>query len=495
MRVSRPSMTLAFTLRYQFTGFRGSQMRLLQSSACVRNMKNQPEIGWLRRLLEDNIKPQKLYAWTPKHLLGHQIEPLSGTCVHATTEFSRGNDEDEHRRIYILGVGNIGRLYAMCLSKIPNGPPITLVVQRRKLLENWAANPGIELERQGQVHRSTDFDIEWWSEEAPPGNPAAAEVAGGRSIGNLIVATKAADAMPTVDRVRRYLGGASTVAFTQNGMCRLWPPHGAAYVRARFPDGDGDGDGAGAGRPGWVACVTTHGVKSVGQFQSIHASPADALVGPVMPGDGGEERMGYLMRQIADAPDLDARQVSREGLWVAQLEKLVVNAIINPLTAVLRCKNGEIFVARDDALPAVIDKLLREASDTLGALILDPRNDEVLLSEAVSQGAVSEGLEVVESLKASREQLLERFSFPQLRKMVLDVGAKVGENTSSMLQDVRGGKWTEIHDLNGWLVDTAKLLDKGLRLPTHEKLISLVRSNVKLKRDELCANILGEDHC
>ncbi|KAJ8124850.1 hypothetical protein O1611_g8790 [Lasiodiplodia mahajangana] len=303
-----------------------------------------------------------------------------------------------------------------------------------------------------------------------------------------VIATKASDAVPQVDRLRRYLSSSSTVAFAQNGMCKLWPPLGHAYVRARFPDG---------ASPNWIACVTTHGVTSQGPFKSTHASPADALVGPVMPSSAsrvGEEQMGYLMRQIADAPDLDARQVSRKELWIAQLEKLVVNATINPLTAVLRCKNGELLVSRDDALPAVIDKLLSEASEALSALILDPKSDGILLSGAIRQGATSETSDM-ESLKAGHRQLLERFSFPRLRKMVLDVGAKVSANTSSMLQDVRAGKPTEIDDFNGWLVDTAMLLNKGLLLPTHEKLIALVKSQTALTRVELCTKLLGESHC
>ncbi|KAI0104153.1 ketoisovalerate reductase [Nemania sp. FL0031] len=488
MRVAGLSMTPVSILRHQFTRIGGTHIRCLQSSSARMqdSEKSKPQeitAGWLRRLLEDNAKPPKLYAWTPENLAAGG--GTSSESVHRGKGIGSRDKDDERRRIYILGVGNIGRLYAMCLSKIVNAPPITLVVHRKELLEHWAANPGIELTRYDKVHKSDAFDIEWWTEAAPDGgrDVDVAEVAAGRSIGNLIIATKASDAVPQVDRIRRYLGSSSTVAFAQNGMCKLWPPLGDAYVRARFPEG---------ASPNWIACVTTHGVTSQGPFRSTHASPANALVGPVMSGSAGcgsEEQMGYLIRQIADAPDLDAKQVSRKELWVAQLEKLVVNATINPLTAVLRCKNGELLENRDDSLPTVIDKLLSEASEALNALVLDSKSDEILLSEAIGQGATSE-VEKVESLKTGRDQLLERFSFPRLRKMVLDVGEKVRENTSSMLQDVLAGKPTEIDDFNGWLVDSAMLLNKGPRLPTHEKLIALVNSQTPLTRAELCAKVL-----
>ncbi|KAI1189637.1 ketoisovalerate reductase [Nemania serpens] len=473
MRVTKLSIQSTSTLWCQFTRIHGTHTRFLHSSSQMQKSERPPAVPaeWLRRIIEDDSKPPKLYAWTPENLLAEGGPP---TARSTTTGWS---DRDD--RIYILGVGNIGRLYAMCLRNIANCPPITLVVHRKALLEHWAAEPGIVLRRHGKVHTNTRFDIEWWT-ETPPREGRVAEVAAGRTIGNLIVATKATDALPQVDRIRRYLGRDSTVAFAQNGMCKLWPPLGDAYVRARFPDGAG---------PDWVACVTTHGVTSQGPFRSTHAAPADALVGPVM--SGGAETTGNLMRLIADAPDLNARQVSRKELWVAQLEKLVVNAVINPLTAVLRCKNGEIFVARDDALPTVIDELLSEASETLRALISDSKSDEILLSPPVSQGAGPETSEV-ESLRADREQLSERFSFSRLRSTVLDVGAKVGANTSSMLQDVSAGKQTEIDDFNGWLVDTARLLDKGLQLPTHEKLIALVKSQAMLTRPEICARLLGD---
>ncbi|KAI0550279.1 ketoisovalerate reductase [Xylaria curta] len=488
MRVAGLSVTPVSALRHHFRGVRGTRLRLLHSPTQMQNPGNVREIPaeWLRRIIEDDTRPPKLYAWTPQNLSaggGAELESVEGTRAGSGTH---GRGDSDRRRVFVLGIGNIGILYAMCLSKIAdNPPPITLVVHRKELLERWVAEPGIELIRHGQAHRNARFDIEWWTDTAP-GRGHTTEVAAGRSIGNLIVATKASDALPQVDRIRRYLDENSTVAFAQNGMCKLWPPVGDTYVRARFSDRTS---------PNWIACVTTHGVTSQGPFKSIHAAPANALVGPVMSNgvDRIDEQTGYLMRQIASAPGLDARVITRKELWIAQLEKLVVNAIINPLTAVLRCQNGEIFVPRDDGLPTIIDKLLSEASKTLDALIRNPASDGILSSGSLNQEATSDN-PVIESQGASREQLLERFSFPRLRTMVLDVGAKVSTNTSSMLQDVRAGKPTEIDDFNGWLIDTAKLLDKGLRLSTHERLIALVKAQAVLTRGGLCAKLLAENH-
>ncbi|KAI1310946.1 ketoisovalerate reductase [Xylaria venustula] len=487
MRATRLSTTLASTIGYPFIGAHRVSSRFLHSTARMRGVGSPREIPaeWLRRIIEDDAQPPKLYAWTPENLSPRG--ELESESVHGSKpgiNGSRSSDENESRRVYILGVGNIGRLYAMCLSELTSRPPITLVVHRKELLERWISEPGIELTRYGHVHKSAAFDIEWWTDVAPACGGRTAEVAGGGRIANLIIATKASDAIVQVDKVRRYLSSKSTVAFAQNGMCKLWPPLGDAYVRARFPDGT---------QPSFVACVTTHGVTSQGPFKSTHASPANALVGPVMANsaDGMDgEQMRYLMRLVADAPDLDAREVSRKELWVAQLEKLVVNAIINPLTAILRCKNGELFVTRNDAMPAVIDKLLSEASEILCALISDSTTDEILVSGSVDYSVDYSENSAAECLLANRRQLLERFVFARLRAMVLGVGAKVSANTSSMLQDVQADKLTEIDDFNGWLVETARLLGKEVHLPTHEKLIKLVKDKATLTRAELCATLL-----
>ncbi|KAI0145784.1 6-phosphogluconate dehydrogenase C-terminal domain-like protein [Hypoxylon sp. NC0597] len=429
---------------------------------------------WLQRVLEDRTEPPSLYAWTPENL------PKDASRVDISSSVRNSlKGDDEHRRIYVLGVGNIGRLYASFLAKSDPRPPITLVVHRRDLLELWRAQPGIELVRNGKPERNADFDIEWWTETKPP-QGSLREPANGAGIRNLIVATKAADALPQVDRLRGYLGSESTVAFTQNGMCKLWPPLGEAYVSARFPGGAG---------PKWLACVTTHGVTSLGPFRSVHASPANVLIGTVMGGDG-DARSGsgsdYLAERIVGAPGLAARRVATRELWVAQLEKLVLNAVINPLTAVLRCKNGEIFAERNDGLADVMDVLLEEASRTLRALVRHPSSDAMLGDGSVASKPTTE-----ESLRGVREELIERFSFERLKAMVYGVGAKVAENTSSMLQDVRAGKKTEIEDFNGWLVETARYLGDEHGLPAHEKLISLVVEGETLTRSELSKHFLG----
>ncbi|KAL7789787.1 ketopantoate reductase PanE/ApbA C terminal domain-containing protein [Trichoderma ceciliae] len=429
--------------------------------------------SWLKSLLDDTSPAPKLYAWSPANI-------DSSDSNNVQSDHSSSDDLD--RRIFILGIGNLGRLYASCLSMHSPRLPITLVVHRKDLLSQWVQSPGLEITRLGQLYRGKDeFQVEWWTEEAPSHGPVR-EVAQGNKIRNLIVATKAAAAMPETDKLRRYLDGSSSVAFLQNGMSKMWPPHGQEYICQRYLDNNG---------PNILACVTNHGVLSQGPFKSLHTSPADTAIGPVLLNHNAQHiasSVAYLTEAIATAPDLNARSISRAELWVSQLQKLVVNSSINPLTTILRCKNGSLFADPNGVVAKILDRLLGESSAILQTLINHPSSAEMLTSTDKSD----------QSLDLLREELICRFSQPQLRSMLYRIGHIVKENTSSMLQDAQAGKPTEIQDFNGWLVETANFLrqdgrgqQRDLDVSCHQALIALVESGTVMNESELGKHFLS----
>lgn len=247
-------------------------------------------------------------------------------------------------------------------------PPVTLVVGRRELLARWAGAADAATTTATTTTTTTTIttaehalDVEWWSDRPPPRGPVR-EVVGGDALRNLVIATKAPATLPEADRLRRYLDGRSAVAFSQNGVCRLWPPHGPAYVAARYPSASAS---PAAAAPAFLACVTSHALYSLGPFRSVHAATGDLYVGPVLPAAAA-----YLTRQLAEAPALGARAVSAADLWLLQLDKLALNACVNPLTALLRCPNGGLFAGPDDGPVArVMDRLVAQASRVLQALV------------------------------------------------------------------------------------------------------------------------------
>lgn len=133
----------------------------------------------------------------------------------------------------------------------------------------------------------------------------------------------------------------------------------------------------------------------------------------------------YLISRLLDTRVLAATSCSAQAIREAQLEKLVINALINPLTVIFNCNNGHLFDKSPRA--ALIRLLLGEAGQVVRALLS-------------STGQVD----------------TNRFSDEALFARVADVATKTGANISSMLQDVRAGRQTEIDYINGYVVEQGK---------------------------------------
>lgn len=148
-----------------------------------------------------------------------------------------------------------------------------------------------------------------------------------------------------------------------------------------------------------------------------------------------------IQRLLAAKDDLGTTVVSRDELREAQLLKLVVNAVINPLTAIFNCKNGQLV----DQEPRVslMKLLIKEIGPVVRALLPALRQDAT------------------------------RFSDGKLMKLVLTVAEATGKNTSSMLQDIQAERKTEIDYINGYIVSRGKQL--GLLCPNNMILAEMVK--------------------
>jgi 2-dehydropantoate 2-reductase len=134
------------------------------------------------------------------------------------------------------------------------------------------------------------------------------------------------------------------------------------------------------------------------------------------------ENAGFQVNLVSDPTAL---------LW----GKLVINAAINPLTAILRVPNGE---------------------------LLERPSARELMAEA--------------ALEAARvaEQLGIKLPYVDPVAAVEDVARKTGPNLSSMLQDVLGRRVTEIEAINGAIVQHGE--KSGIATPVNRILWQLVRS-------------------
>ncbi|KAM0743406.1 hypothetical protein ACQRIT_003583 [Beauveria bassiana] len=395
--------------------------------------------SWLSALLADTRPPPKLFAWSPANLdsptsvkPGRADRGDIGPGKYAV-EAPITTPSEPVKRIYIVGPGNVGRLYASYMSRQRDALPITLVVHRKELLSQWVTSEGVVLaDRGGKVTKNKQFDVEWWTESRPRYGPVR-EVADGEKLHNVFISTKANAGLGEADRLRRYLGRCSSVVFAQNGVSKLWAPYGPLYVASRYQAEDA---------PSFSACVVNHGISAAaGLFHSIHTSPADAFIGPIFKGSAAAPAHGQNKRRrrldddddffttyISSTPFLDTKHVSSGQLWIIQLEKLVLNAAINPLTTLLRCKTGQLFASYDshDALTRVLDQLLCQASAVIQALINHDANMDMMTSYAETVHRLVPGSDDYGRNFANiRRKLTVRFSQPILKAKLYAFGLKI----------------------------------------------------------------------
>ena len=155
------------------------------------------------------------------------------------------------------------------------------------------------------------------------------------------------------------------------------------------------------------------GPVSIGQHPRVH--PLASLL----------QRIGFVVKIVPSSEDL---------LW----SKLVINAAINPLTALLRVTNGEL--------------LARSAARTLMA--------EIASEAAGVAAACGHSLTYHDPVAAAE-----------------DVARRTASNTSSMLQDVLRGAPTEIDAINGAIVTLGE--GRGVDVATNRALWLLVQALVE----------------
>ncbi|GBE77765.1 predicted protein [Sparassis crispa] len=227
-------------------------------------------------------------------------------------------------------------------------------------------------------------------------------------------------------------------------------------------------------RPHIVVSSNTHGAWSKRRGYSVHSGVGSIHLGITPDGHGRDFEASVrstlpkaLQRtnldDITSGPDdpAHARYASlrntieaftmAEGLhasWrpvhdvqMAMRRKLVVNSVVNPLTALLNCKNADIFTVPGGE--RLCEALCKEASHVFHAQWKEEMKDEV---------------SVTGNSMFPRE--LTTSALVQECKRVVEI---TGSNMSSMLVDVRRSRNTELDYLNGYIMRLAQ----QYKVPVH----------------------------
>lgn len=326
--------------------------------------------------------------------------------------------------IHIIGLGSIGSFVAHSLRSLPTPPPVTLLAHRPALYQEFASRGwkiGLRLTEDGALQEKGGFNGE-----------LIGKTASSDPIHNLIVAVKASATVSALEPIKHRLGRHSTICLFQNGMGQI-----DDLNERIFPDA--------STRPTYMFGIMRHGVYLRSPTEAILAGANGAASLGIVDNDDQKSRRSqadFLMDILLRAPSLHCERLQWADLLQAQLFKLAANCVLNPLTAILDVRNGCIKDNQD--LWPLQGRLLKEIS------------------------AVFQSLPELQSLPIDRDL----FSVPSLKSVVSDTIDKTAQNSSSMREDMRKGRQTEIEYINGWILRRGKEL--GIDCNTNACLTQLV---------------------
>ena len=150
--------------------------------------------------------------------------------------------------------------------------------------------------------------------------------------------------------------------------------------------------------------------------------------------------------------DLNTSWIPMAEMQIVLRQKLVVNSCINPITALLDCRNGELLTSRH--AQALIRAVCKEAGHVYRKLTTE---DDFKFGTRTTHGG------------------LDQLSGARLEDEVHRVARKTSANYSSMLIDMRKGGLLEVDYMNGYLGQ----LGRAYKVPTPT--INALKSLVELK--------------
>ncbi len=320
-------------------------------------------------------------------------------------------------KIAILGAGSLGRLWAALLPSgrcgfLPRlscdkteqdqprwsfSHPEALPETRCEYVLVRSASPSMASPDLGEAR--IHIDLPWLQSAA--------------NVELLLVTTKAGDTLSALNDWLPYIPETTPIVLFQNGL------GSQQAVAERWPE-----------RP-VLAASTTEGANRSSPDVVVHAGAGDTWVGGLT-GSAVHYVAGVVQQLSATGLRVHSERHILQRLW----QKLVINAGINPFTALLDCPNGDILGS----------PLYQQSVDGLCAEIACLLQAEA--SEVVSPAVLRERIEAVAKSTA--------------------------RNTSSMRADVAAGRETEIDFINGYLVQCGK--HHGIATPVNQMLTDRVKA-------------------
>lgn len=338
--------------------------------------------------------------------------------------------------VYVLGAGAMGSLVAHELALGGKIAPTLLFKSRARLDAFHQEGSNLTVLRPlGSESVSSRAKVNALSR--PPIGKDGKSIL----IENLIVSTKAYSTLHAIKPYIQSISGDTNILILQNGMGmetalknEFW--HDTYQIPRIF------------------LAISTHGAYKLTP-NSVHHVGLGSLTISEIPeiknSEFGQSSPPEFIKAILEAPALNASYKPYEDFLFVQMEKLVVNACINPLTAFLDCYNGELLNGYH--VVHIMKRVIKECVDCFRA--------EYSQLEDIPQASTY-------------------LDYDRLLATVIEICKLTSQNSSSMREDVRSLNWTEIDWINGYIVNLG--YKHGVATPINKMMTGLVKSKLSIER-------------
>lgn len=296
-------------------------------------------------------------------------------------------------RILVVGAGALGSFVAGVLSQENE-----VILFARKAPAEAIQKKGLVIE--GETKLATQLNAVQTTDEISDGK-----------FDLVIIAVKSYDTEEAVKNIKSLVDQKTAVLSLQNGL------DNEEKIAAQI------------GIEKTVGGVTSHGVTLLEYGRVCHAGVGETIIGEL---DGSEsERINDIGSTLTSAGiKTDISKNIQGEIWA----KGIVNAGINPLTAMLRVRNG--YLLEHENLTSLLEEICTEC-----------------ISVANAANVTLPDCDLIEKTK--------------------NVARLTADNRSSMLQDVENKKKTEIDSINGAIVRIGK--EHDIPTPVNSTLVRLVK--------------------
>jgi 2-dehydropantoate 2-reductase len=348
--------------------------------------------------------------------------------------------------MHILGCGSIGLLYASAIHNTyykqrrndNKQPPVTLLMRphhKPRLIQQDTNDlfASITIQR-GTTIRRCEIPVEIIS-NSEHNSP----------IKRVLLCTKANDAVAAIESIWHRLNQ------SPSGSKIIILSNGALAIRDGIYKHFGKHHGVKL-----VLGTTTHGAHTTATSNVSNQSKPSYDI--IHAGDGSTYCTDEEFIRICQSVGYDSAVQSELQMNCILWRKLAVNCVINPLTAIHNVKNGQLLDTKHQEQDIkVITKSILEEISRIAILEMTELIEKEMEGDSLAQ------------------VMLSSLSISSLEKFVFRVMLDTSDNISSMLQDVRANRVTEVQFLNGYMVSLGKA-KHGIDCPYNTEMVRLVEN-------------------